>query len=68
VLLGLNQHIQEYFTDELDFCMALDFNYDPSAEKRTIFGEAEYQPPHGSLEDGERTCPASLESPNRERS
>jgi predicted amidophosphoribosyltransferase len=43
VLLGLNQHIDDYFSDELDFCMALDFNYDPAAEKRTIFGEAEYQ-------------------------
>ena len=29
--------------DELDFCMALDYNYDPSAEKRTLYGEAEYQ-------------------------
>lgn len=43
VLLGLNSHIEDHFTNELDFCMALDFNYDPSAEKRTIYGEAEYQ-------------------------
>ena len=43
VLLGLNQHIEEFFSNELDFCMALDFNYDPPAEKRTIYGEAEYQ-------------------------
>src|SRR5208282_1873815 len=43
VLLGLNSHIAKYFTDELDFCMALDFNFDPSGGKRTIYGEAEYQ-------------------------
>lgn len=43
VLLGLNEHIEGHFTDELDFCMALDFNFDPGAEKRTVFGEAEYQ-------------------------
>lgn len=42
VLLGLNQHIEDHFTDELDFCMALDFNYSPG-EGRTIYGEAEYQ-------------------------
>jgi predicted amidophosphoribosyltransferase len=43
VLLGLNSHIEDHFTNELDFCMALDFNYDRAAEKRTIYGEAEYQ-------------------------
>jgi hypothetical protein len=43
VLLGLNRHIEGHFKDELDFCMALDLNYDPLTEKRTIFGEAEYQ-------------------------
>ncbi|HEY5311532.1 MAG TPA: hypothetical protein VIK18_03400 [Pirellulales bacterium] len=43
VLLGLNPHIDGFFTNELDYCMALDFNYDPSAEKRSIYGEAEYQ-------------------------
>jgi hypothetical protein len=43
VLLGLNTHIEDHFSDELDFCMALDFNIDPSAQKRTVFGEAEYQ-------------------------
>ncbi len=43
VLLGLNAHIKDHFDDELDFCMALDFNYDPTTEKRTIYGEAEYQ-------------------------
>jgi hypothetical protein len=43
VLLGLNAHIAGHFANELDFCMALDFNIDPSAQKRTIFGEAEYQ-------------------------
>ena len=43
VLLGLNPHLEDDFTDELDFCLALDFTYDPVAEKRTPFGEAEYQ-------------------------
>lgn len=43
VLIGLNSNIEDHFSDELDFCMALDFNYDPAAEKRTVFGEAEYQ-------------------------
>jgi predicted amidophosphoribosyltransferase len=43
VLLGLNPHIEDFFSDDLDFCMALDFNYDPSRGKRTIYGEAEYQ-------------------------
>lgn len=43
VLLGLNSHIEDHFKSELDFCMALDFNFDPTTQKRTIFGEAEYQ-------------------------
>jgi len=43
VLIGLNQHIEDYFDDELDFCMALDLNIDPEADRRTIYGEAEYQ-------------------------
>ena len=44
VLLGKNDHLKEHFTDELDFCLALDFNKeDPSSERRTLFGEAEYQ-------------------------
>ena len=44
VLLGLNPHLEDHFTDELDFCMALDFNYDAAAGKRTLYGEAEYLP------------------------
>jgi predicted amidophosphoribosyltransferase len=43
VLIGLNQHIEDHFSDELDFCMALDFNSDPKAGRRTVYGEAEYQ-------------------------
>jgi len=43
VLLGLNQHIEGFFSDEVNFCMALAFNFDPAAGKRTIYGEAEYQ-------------------------
>lgn len=43
VLIGLNANLEDEFNDELDFCMALDFNYDPIAEKRTPFGESRYQ-------------------------
>lgn len=43
VLIGMNTHLENHFTDELDFCMALDFNRVPEAAKRTIFGEAVYQ-------------------------
>lgn len=43
VLIGLNKYIATHFSNELDFCLALDFNYDAKAEKRTLYGEAEYQ-------------------------
>ncbi|MBU4272631.1 MAG: phosphoribosyltransferase [Planctomycetes bacterium] len=44
VLIGLNDNISDYFKDELDFCMALDFNFlDTQANKRTYFGVAVYQ-------------------------
>ena len=43
VLLGINRHIEDHFGTELDFCMALDYNYNPEAERRTYYGEAEYQ-------------------------
>ena len=43
VLLGLNPHIESHFNTELDFCMALDFNFDPAADRRTMYGEAEFQ-------------------------
>lgn len=43
VLLGLNAHIEDHFSTELDFCMALDFNFDPTENRRTIYGEAEFQ-------------------------
>lgn len=43
VLLGSNSHLDGHFTDELDYCMALDYNYLPAEEKRTFIGEAEYQ-------------------------
>jgi len=42
VLIGINQNIEGHFEDELDFCMALDFNYNPGAG-RTLYGEAEFQ-------------------------
>jgi predicted amidophosphoribosyltransferase len=43
VLIGLNPNICDHFSNELDFCMALDYNFDRSTEKRTLYGEAEYQ-------------------------
>ncbi len=43
VLLGRNPHLDGHFADELDYCMALDFNYLPAEVKRTVIGEAEYQ-------------------------
>lgn len=43
VLIGRNQHCAPHFTNELEFCMALDFNFNPQAERRTLYGEAEYQ-------------------------
>ena len=38
----LSKNISQYFTNELDFCIALDFNY-IHGNGRTKIGEAEYQ-------------------------
>ena len=40
--LSLNKNIKEYFDDELDYCIASDFNI-VYGEGRTEIGEAEYQ-------------------------
>ncbi len=40
--LGLNKNIKEYFFNEMDCCMALDFNI-VYGQSRTEIGEAEYQ-------------------------
>ena len=40
--LSLNKNIKEYFDDELDYCIASDFNI-VYGESRTEIGEAEYQ-------------------------
>lgn len=40
--LKLNKNIKEYFNDELDYCMASDFNI-IYGDGRTEIGEAEYQ-------------------------
>lgn len=40
--LYLNKNISQYFNDELDFCIASDFNFVYS-DGRTEIGEAEYQ-------------------------
>ncbi|MCK4858813.1 MAG: hypothetical protein KAT58_12635, partial [candidate division Zixibacteria bacterium] len=42
VLLGLNKNIEAYFADELDACLALDYNY-KSPALRSEIGEWEYQ-------------------------
>lgn len=42
VWLSLNKNIKEYFNDELDYCIASDFNI-VHGEGRTEIGEAEYQ-------------------------
>ncbi len=43
VCLGANKHIQKEFSDELDFCLALDFAKPSPTEDRTEIGELEYQ-------------------------
>lgn len=40
--LGINKNLQQHFKDELDFCIACDFNFIPE-NGRTEIGEAEYQ-------------------------
>lgn len=40
--LNLNKNIKEFYNDELDYCIALDFNI-IYGEGRTKLGEAEYQ-------------------------
>jgi predicted amidophosphoribosyltransferase len=43
VLLGRNEYLRSVFSNELDFCLALDYNYDKIIERRTVYGEAEFQ-------------------------
>lgn len=43
IWLGLNKNIEGDFSDELDFCIANDWNVDLEADRRTDVGEAEYQ-------------------------
>lgn len=52
VFLGLSEHINEHFSDELNFCVALDYNFVPD-EGRTDYGEAEYQLKYGAGGDKE---------------
>lgn len=42
VLIGINKNIEGYFKNELDFCIALDFNFDKNIQ-HTHFGEIEYE-------------------------
>lgn len=43
IWLQKNKNIGDYFSDELDFCLAYDWNIDFVSQKRTEVGEAEYQ-------------------------
>lgn len=44
IWLGLNKNTIKCFTgDELEYCLAADWNYDLDKEERTDVGEAEYQ-------------------------
>ena len=40
--LKKNKNIEDFFEDELDYCIAMDFNFEPG-DGRTPLGEAEYQ-------------------------
>jgi len=42
VIIGINKNIEAYYSDELDSCIAIDYNLETS-EKRTPLGELEYQ-------------------------
>jgi len=43
VIIGLNKNIKEYFKDELNFCLALDFNFDSNKNlEYTHIGELVY--------------------------
>ncbi len=61
VLLGLNRYIESHFSEELDFCMALDFNYSPEAQSRTIYGEAEYRLKYRQSRSNFKVLEAALE-------
>ena len=44
IWLGTNKNTRDYFRgDELDYCLASDWNVDLDTRKRTSIGEAEYQ-------------------------
>jgi predicted amidophosphoribosyltransferase len=43
VCIGANRHLEDSFSDELDFCLALDFIRPSPKEARTGMGELEYQ-------------------------
>ena len=44
IWLGTNKNTAPYFCgDEVDYCLAADWNIDLESQKRTIIGEAEYQ-------------------------
>ncbi|WP_145410797.1 phosphoribosyltransferase [Paenibacillus xylanexedens] len=43
IWLNLNKNIKDNFTDEIDYCVAADWNISFDSKERTEVGEAEYQ-------------------------
>ncbi len=57
VIINLNKHIEDLFTNELDYCVALDFlRSNPESDHRTEVGELVYQ----SKSMGDRDAATSL--------
>ncbi|MBI4535549.1 MAG: hypothetical protein HY708_04670 [Ignavibacteriae bacterium] len=66
IILKLNEHLKKHFTDELDQCFALDFNYqldDETQEKvYTKFGQPEYHAKEFAEESAIQELTASMAS------
>jgi len=57
VIIGKNNNIDKYFTNELDFCCALDYNFIRSGSEfeRTEIGELEYQAKYNKCRKSRKT-------------
>jgi predicted amidophosphoribosyltransferase len=51
VCLGVNRYLSGEFADELEFCVALDFNKRGPQDRRTEIGEWEYRAKYGQDKD-----------------
>ena len=61
LVLGLNRYIQPYFTNEMDFCLALDMNFkEGGVEGRTDVGELEFQSKYRDSDDSRNQLSALL--------